>query len=62
MILDEVTAAAATIGKLPVTCPRTVGQIPIYYNPNLTQVHEDSPKFASYYWDGPQAPLYPFGF
>jgi beta-glucosidase len=49
-------------GKLPVTWPRTVGQIPVYYNHNLTQVHEDSPKFASYYWDGPQAPLYRFGF
>ena len=49
-------------GKLPVTWPRTVGQIPTYYDHNLTQVHEDSPKFASYYWDGPQAPLYPFGY
>jgi beta-glucosidase len=39
-----------------------VGQIPIYYNHNLTQVSEDSPKFASYYWDGPQAPLYRFGY
>jgi len=25
-------------------------------------VHEDSPKFASYYWDEPQFPLYRFGF
>lgn len=49
-------------GKLPLTWPRTVGQIPIYYDHNLTQVHEDSPKFASYYWDGPQAPLYRFGY
>lgn len=49
-------------GKLPVTWPRTVGQVPIYYDHNLTQVHEDSPKFASYYWDGPQAPLYRFGY
>ena len=49
-------------GKLPITWPRTVGQIPIYYNHNLTQVSEDSPKFASYYWDGPQAPLYRFGY
>jgi beta-glucosidase len=49
-------------GKLPVTWPRTVGQIPTYYNHNLTQVHEDSAKFTSYYWDGPQAPLYRFGY
>ena len=49
-------------GKLPITWPRTVGQVPLYYDHNLTQVHEDSPKFASYYWDGPQAPLYRFGY
>ena len=49
-------------GKLPVTWPRNVGQEPLYYNRNLSQVHEDSPKFASYYWDEPQFPLYRFGF
>jgi len=49
-------------GKLPITWPRNVGQIPVYYNHNLTQVHEDSPKFASYYWDTSQAPLYRFGY
>jgi beta-glucosidase len=49
-------------GKLPITWPRNVGQVPLYYNHNLTQVHEDSPKFASYYWDGPQSPLYRFGY
>jgi beta-glucosidase len=48
-------------GKLPITWPRNVGQLPLYYNRNLTQVHEDSPKFASYYWDEPQFPLYRFG-
>ena len=49
-------------GKLPITWPRNVGQLPLYYNRNLTQVHEDSPKFASYYWDEPQFPLYRFGY
>ena len=49
-------------GKLPITWPRNVGQIPVYYNHNLTQAHEDSPKFASYYWDTSQAPLYRFGY
>ena len=49
-------------GKLPVTWPRNAGQLPLYYNRNLTQVHEDSPKFASYYWDEPQSPLYRFGY
>ena len=49
-------------GKLPVTWPRSSGQEPLYYNHNLTQVHEDAPNFASYYWDTPQAPLYRFGY
>ena len=49
-------------GKLPVTWPRNVGQEPLYYNRNLTQVHEDSPQYASYYWDEPQLPLYRFGY
>jgi beta-glucosidase len=49
-------------GKLPVTWPRNVGQEPLYYDRNLTQVHEDSPKFASFYWDEPQFPLYRFGY
>jgi beta-glucosidase len=49
-------------GKLPVTWPRNVGQEPLYYNRNLTQIHEGSPKYASYYWDESQFPLYRFGY
>ena len=50
-------------GKLPVTFPRSVGQIPIYYN-NLATGRPADPKnkFTSVYLDGPNAPLYPFGF
>lgn len=53
---------ATPMGKLPVTWPRDSGQLPLYYNRNLSQVHEDSPNFASYYWDEPQFPLYHFGY
>ncbi|MCF7740192.1 MAG: beta-glucosidase BglX [Candidatus Marinimicrobia bacterium] len=51
-------------GKLPVTFPRNVGQIPIYYN----QLNTGRPKldentvFVSRYIDGPNTPLYPFGY
>jgi beta-glucosidase len=49
-------------GKLPVTWPRDVGQVPIYYAHNLTHQPEGMPGFNSRYWDQPSAPLYPFGY
>jgi beta-glucosidase len=46
-------------GKLPLTWPRSVGQIPTYYSQNLTQIpHETDTR----YWDGSSAPLYSFGY
>jgi beta-glucosidase len=46
-------------GKLPVTWPRDVGQVPIYYAHNLTQI-PDGPDTR--YWDDSSTPLYPFGY
>jgi beta-glucosidase len=46
-------------GKLPITWPRSVGQVPIYYARNLTQI-PNAPDTR--YWDGSSAPLYPFGY
>ena len=46
-------------GKLPITWPRSVGQEPLYYNPTLSQIPNDRDTM---YWDGSNAPLYPFGF
>lgn len=48
--------------KLPVSWPRTTGQVPTYYNHNLTQAPEDDPTFTSRYADFVTAPLYPFGY
>lgn len=49
-------------GKLPVTFPRTVGQLPLYYNHTSTGRPEDpTSKWNSRYHDGPSSPLYPFG-
>ncbi len=45
-------------GKLPLTWPRSVGQIPTYYAQNLTQIPDDT---TGRYWDGSSAPLYVFG-
>ncbi len=49
-------------GKLPVTFPRTVGQVPIYYAHTLTHQPENAPGFTSRYWDEKTSPLYPFGY
>jgi len=48
-------------GKLPATFPRRSGQTPLYYARTLTHQPEDSPMYRSRYWEGPTAPLYPFG-
>ncbi|MEC0180189.1 beta-glucosidase BglX [Paenibacillus peoriae] len=53
-------------GKLAMTFPRSVGQIPVYYNelntgrPNLKE--NGSYRFASRYIDEVNEPLYPFGY
>jgi len=50
-------------GKLPVTFPRTVGQIPIYYNHKNTGRPPDARnKYSSKYLDAPGTPLFPFGY
>ena len=61
-IADLIYGDATPGGKLPVTWPRSSGQIPIYYAHNLTQQPESAKDFTSRYWDMPTSPLYPFGY
>ena len=53
-------------GKLSVSFPRSVGQIPVYYNHKNTgrpyQGGSEFPKFKSNYLDESNDPLYPFGY
>ncbi len=50
-------------GKLPITVPRSVGQIPIYYNHKPTGRPPDPREmYTSKYFDIPWTPLYPFGY
>ncbi|HEX3282379.1 MAG TPA: glycoside hydrolase family 3 N-terminal domain-containing protein [Pyrinomonadaceae bacterium] len=50
-------------GKLPVSWPRTVGQVPIYYNHmNTGRPPEANNRYTSKYLDVPWTPQFPFGF
>jgi beta-glucosidase len=50
-------------GKLPVTFPRSVGQVPLYYNHKSTgRPAVAADKYSSKYIDGLWTPLYPFGY
>ena len=48
-------------GKLPATFPRSVGQIPLYYNHKNTGRPTGPDKYTSKYTDLPVTPLFPFG-
>jgi len=51
-------------GKLPVSFPRTLGQVPIYYNAKNTgrPTNNDGLVFWSHYTDEKNDPLFPFGY
>ncbi|MDQ3472097.1 MAG: beta-glucosidase BglX [Acidobacteriota bacterium] len=50
-------------GKLPVTFPRSVGQVPLYYNhKNTGRPPDANNKYTSKYLELPWTPLFPFGY
>ena len=63
-ICDVVFGDVSPSGKLTVTMPRNVGQIPIYYNHLNTGRPNPQwfTKFTTNYLDVPNDPLFPFGY
>jgi beta-glucosidase len=61
-VADLLFGDANPSAHLPVSWPRSTGQLPLYYNHNLTQNPETAPDFISRYWDLASTPLYPFGY
>ena len=63
-ICDVVFGDVAPSGKLTVTMPRNVGQVPIYYNHLNTGRPNPQwfTKFTTNYLDVPNDPLFPFGY
>jgi beta-glucosidase len=77
-IADVLLGVAAPSGKLPVTLPKTVGQVPLYYShtntgrpspedyqPLAKTAAADLPaeaQYRSHYLDSDPRPLYPFGY
>jgi len=64
-IADLMTGVKNPSGKLTMSYPRNVGQIPIYYNQLNTgrpKVEGSHNEYVSYYLDVENSPLFPFGY
>ncbi len=61
-VADVLFGDAGPGGRLPVTIPRTTGQVPIHYAHRPTHRPGTVWERRGWYKDAPHTPLYPFGF
>jgi beta-glucosidase len=77
-LADLIFGISSPCGKLPISFPKMVGQIPVYYNhpntgrpaaPDITLINDipvgtkqTSLGFTSYFLDAGDGPLFPFGY
>jgi beta-glucosidase len=62
-IADVLTGRVSPSGRTPITWPRALGQIPLFYSQrNSGRPENPSDHFTSKYLDSPNSPLIPFGF
>jgi beta-glucosidase len=62
-IADVLTGRVSPSGRTPITWPRAIGQIPLFYS-QRNSGRPDNPQdhFTSKYLDSPNSALFPFGF
>jgi beta-glucosidase len=61
-IADVLFGDASPSGRLPLSWPRSVGEIPIYYNHKNTGRPTAPDRWKTGYLDQTSAPLFPFGY
>jgi beta-glucosidase len=61
-IADVLFGDAAPSARLPLSWPRTVGQIPVYYNHKSTGRPSSTDRWHTGYLDESAEPLFPFGY
>ena len=62
-IADVLTGRVSPAGRTPITWPRALGQIPLFYSQrNSGRPENPQDPFTSKYLDSPSSALFPFGF